>query len=125
MLRQKKVASAIVDREADYVLALKENQGELYEGVKDTFEQWEESAGDFFEKVEKSHGRIEKRRCWSVTDRECIEYLSDRGEWRGLSGVVMVECERVVDGVESSRKRYYISSLRADAKTMLESVRSH
>lgn len=46
---QKKVAGAIVDREADYMLALKENQGELYEGVKDTFEQLDESVADFFE----------------------------------------------------------------------------
>ena len=122
---QKKVADAIVEGDADYVLALKGNQRELYADVKDTFLQWDESAGDFYEKVEKSHGRIEKRRCWSVTDRECIEYLNDKGEWRGLSGVAMVECERVSEGVSSSQARYYISSLRVDAKGMLERARAH
>ena len=122
---QKKVAQAIVEREADYVLALKGNQRELYEDVKDTFKQREANSDDFYETVEKSHGRIEMRRCWSVTDSECIDYLNDKGEWLNLSSVALVECERVVEGVASSQSRYYISSMRADAKTLLESVRSH
>ena len=122
---QKKVASAIVERKADYVLALKDNQRELYEDVKDTFEQWDESAGDSFETVEKSHGRIEKRRCWTVTDSECIDYLNDNVEWRNLSSVAMVECERLMEGVKTKQRRYYISSLRVDAKTLLESARRH
>ena len=122
---QKDVASAVVEQEADYVLALKENQLGLYEDVKDTFGHRDGASVDFYETVEKSHGRIEKRRCWSVTDRECIEYFSDRGEWRGLSGVAMVECERVSGSVSSRQRRYYISCLSADAKTMLEATRSH
>ena len=122
---QKDIAQAIVDQEADYALALKGNQRELYDDVRDTFEQWDESVGDFYERVEKSHGRIEKRRCWSVTDRACIEHINDKGEWPGLSGVAMVECERVVEGESSSQKRYYISSLRVEAKALLESARSH
>ena len=124
---QKKVASAIVEREADYVLALKENQLELYEDVKDTFEQKEGGVLEcaFYETVEKSHGRIETRRCWTVTDRECIDYLNDKREWSGLSSVAMLECERLMEGAMSKQRRYYISSLRADAKAMLESVRSH
>ena len=122
---QKKVASAIVEQGADYVLALKDNQRELYEDVKDAFEQWDESAGDSFETVEKSHGRIETRRCWTVTDSECIDYLNDKAEWRNLSGVAMVECERLVGGVKTKHRRYYISSLRADAKALLESARRH
>ena len=122
---QKNIAQAIVEQEADYVLALRENQRGLYDDVKDSLEQWNESVGDFYEQVEKSHGRIEKRRCRSVTDREWIDYLNGKGEWRGLSSVAMVECKRVVEGESSNQKRYYISSLRLDAKALLESVRSH
>ena len=124
---QKKVASAIVEGEADYVLALKGNQRELRDGVKDTFEQVEGGvlAADYWETVEKSHGRIETRRCWSVGDSECIDYLNDKREWTGLSSVAMVKSERLIEGVSSERTRYYISSLRADAKTLLESARSH
>lgn len=122
---QKKVAREIVEREADYVLALKDNQRELYEGVKDTFSQADAIGCDFYEQVEKSHGRIETRRCWSVTDSECIGYLNDKEEWRNLSAVAMLECERLIEGVRTKQRRYYISSLRADAKTLLESARGH
>lgn len=127
---QKKVAREIVEQGADYVLALKGNQRELYDDVSDTFLQWDESVGDFFEQVEKSHGRIETRRCRSVTDSEWIDYLNGKGEcgeseWPALSSVAMVECERVLEGVATSQKRYYISSLGADAKALLRSARTH
>ena len=64
------------------MLALKGNQRELYDDVKDTFEQWDGSVGDSFERVEKSHGRIEARRCRSVTDSEWIDYLHSTGSRR-------------------------------------------
>ena len=89
---RKKVASEIVEQGADYALALKKNHRELYDDVKDTFLQWDRSVGDFFEQVEKSHGRIG---CRSVTDSEWIDHLNGKGEWSALSGVAMVECERV------------------------------
>ena len=82
--------------------------------LKYTFEQGDGSGameGDFYEQVEKSHGRIETRRCLSVTDSECIDYLNDKDERRGLSAVVMIECERVSEGVVSRQRRYYICSL--------------
>ena len=127
---QKKVAREIVEQGADYVLALKGNQRELYDDVKDTFLQWDEGVGDFFEQVEKSHGRIETRRCRSVTDSEWIDYLNGKSEWGksewpALSSVAMVESERVAEGVATSQKRYYISSLSADAKALLRSARTH
>ena len=122
---QKKVASEIVEQGADYVLALKKNQRELYDDVKDTFLQWDGSVGDFFEQVEKSHRRIETRRCRSVTNSEWIDHLNGKGEWPALSIVAMVECERVAEGVATSQKRYYISSLSADAKALLRSARAH
>ena len=122
---QKKVASGIVKQGADYVLALKGNQCELYDGVKDAFLQWDGSVGDYYETVEKSHGRIETRRCWSVTDSEWIDYLNGKGEWPALSSVAMVESERMAEGVATSQKRYYISSLHGDAKSLLRSTRAH
>ena len=96
--------------------------------LKYTFEQGDGSGameGDFFEQVEKSHGQIETRRCRSVTDNEWIDYLNGKGERPALSSVAMVECERVAEGVATSQKRYYISSLSADAKALLQSARAH
>ena len=80
--------------------------------------------GGFCEQAEKSHGRIEKRRCRSVTDRKCIVYINDKGDWSVLSSVAMVECERVAEEVSSSQRRYYISGLRVDAKALLETARA-
>lgn len=114
-----------VERQADYALALKDNQSELCEEVKDAFEQVEDVDCDYCEKVEKSHGRIETRRCWNVMDSERIEYLNDKRERRDLSGVAMLKSERLIEGVRSSQTRYCITSLSVDAKTMLESARSH
>ena len=54
---------------------------EQFSQMKDTFEQWEGSVGDFFEQVEKSHGRIETRRCRSVTDSEWQK------EWQRVKSV--------------------------------------
>ena len=68
---QQEIAQGILDRGAGYVLALKENQGQLYEDVRDLFE----GAAEFgFEGVphgyattlNQDHGRIERRECWSV-----------------------------------------------------------
>ena len=72
---QKEIAQTIIDRDADYVLALKENQGRLHEDVRDLFEGAQEMgfagiAYDFHETISKGHGRIETRRCWATSDRK-------------------------------------------------------
>jgi predicted transposase YbfD/YdcC len=64
---QKKIADQIVDQGADYVLALKKNQDNLYEDVKLFFEDAQERnfddiAFNYFEKVDGDHGRIEIKR---------------------------------------------------------------
>ncbi len=68
---QRAIAEQIIDGEADYVLALKGNQGTLHEDVAHYFE-WAERKGfkeiayTFSETLEKDHGRIEERRCWAT-----------------------------------------------------------
>ncbi len=70
---QRAIAEQIVDGEADYVLALKGNQGTLHEDVANYF-GWAEQVGfkeiayTFDETLEKDHGRIEERRCWATSD---------------------------------------------------------
>ena len=127
---QKETASKIIERGADYALSLKRNQSRLHEEVSELFDE----AGrepfafldcDWFETVEKGHGRAETRRCRSVSDAAFIGYLNDRGEWPKLRSVAMVESERYVDGKTSKEVRYYISSLAGDAERLLEVVRGH
>ena len=70
---QKEIAQGILDREADYVLAVKENQGQLHEDVKDLFEGGEEFAyqglpHEYATTLDKGHGRVERRECWVISD---------------------------------------------------------
>jgi len=125
---QREIAEQIVEQEADYVLALKGNQGTLHEDVAQYF-AWAEKVGfkdisyTFDETVEKDHGRIEERRCWATDD---IEWLQQKAMWQGFQSIVMVEADREVLGKERTvERRYFISSLPAAAQPLLEAVRGH
>ena len=127
---QKEIAATIIDRGADYVLALKEKKPQLHQDVTETFDQARQTGfayldHDFHETVNKGHGRIETRRCWSVSDPDHLSYMNDSNEWTKLASVVMVESERIEDGTVSTQTRYYISSLPNDARLLLASVRTH
>ena len=128
---QKEIAATIIDRGADYVLALKENQPQLHRDVKEAFADalrtgFADLDHDFCETVNKGHGRIEMRRCWSVSDPDHIDYLNDRQEWTELTSVAMVESARCDgDGRTSTEVRYYLSNLPNRADRILSAVRGH
>lgn len=127
---QKGIAATIIDRGADYVLALKENQPQLHEDVQAMFAQarrtdFAELAHDFHETIHKGHGRLEIRRCWAVSDPAHLRYVNDRQQWRHLTSLVLVESERLVAGHNSVDTRYYISSLPNQAARLLTATRAH
>ena len=110
------------------MIALKGKQGNLQQEVKQYFEWATQCPSqviqrDVCETVEKGHGRIEARRCQVTED---IDWLGQKEDWVGLKSIVMVEAEREVIGQPaSSERRYFISSLAADAVTNLRAVRHH
>jgi predicted transposase YbfD/YdcC len=125
---QKEIAAKIVAKEADYVLALKGNQGTLRDDVE-TFCIDQKSCGfkdvtaSMARTIEKDHGRIETRVYTAIGDPG---WLQNRHGWSGLRGVVMVESTReFVDGTSESETRYYITSLWPDAGVLAEAVRGH
>ena len=128
---QKEIARLIIEDSGDYVLALKENQGQLYREVKELFEDEGLVAsegdfeGDFHKTVNKGHGRLEHRRCWSIADQEYIICLNLKGEWRGLRSVAKVTGERRIGEKVSIESRYYISSLPGGAEQLLRAVREN
>lgn len=127
---QTEIAQQIISKGADYVLALKENQGRLYEGVKDSFacghrSDFEDVEHDYYEVVNKGHGRIETRRCWSISADEELDYVDEHKLWPRLSSVVMVRSERQVADQVSVETRYYISSLKGSARKLLQAIRTH
>ncbi len=125
---QKDIAAKIVSKEADYMLAVKENQPTLLAEVKAAFAAAAErddhdSIVDFAETTDKGHGRTEVRRCLSCCD---LSPISRREEWPKLATVVMVEVERTMRDQTSVERRYFISSRkRLTAKTALSTVRAH
>ena len=125
---QKEIVKEIVAKEADYVISLKGNQGTLHREVKDYLDwaeriKFKDITFDYFQTLEKNHGRIEERRCW-VTEE--IGWLEQKGEWKNLKSVVMVEAIREVVGeAKTVERRYFISSLGAKATEALRCVRGH
>jgi predicted transposase YbfD/YdcC len=125
---QKEIASKIVDQGADYVLALKGNQGKLYADAKTLFEDAQAidfADCDYHRTVDKGHGRIEIRECWATAHPEYIAALYKPELWTKLQTVVMVRTERRIGDKCETETRYYISSLPGNAKQILSAVRQH
>lgn len=123
---QKAITEAITDEGADYVLALKDNQGELRadtESIFDRIRKSDREPPEACKSVTGGHDRIETRRCWAVDVEE--KGLVDLEGWHELSAVCMVEYERVEDGERAIERRYYISSLDPDAEALLKATRRH
>jgi predicted transposase YbfD/YdcC len=126
---QTAIARTIVDKEADYVLALKENHETIYHDVIHLFADAQATGfadydADAAETVDGGHGRVEIRRSWTISDPATIAHLDPDGEWAGLRGIGMVEAERREKGRVSRERRYYLTSL-TNAATFGRAVRSH
>lgn len=124
---QKKIAHAIVEKDADYLLALKGNQGNLHDDVALFFKDCVENGFgdvpyDFTEVVDGGHGRVEVRRCWTTSS---IEWLCDKEAWKDLRTIAMVERERHIGDKVSVESAFYISCLPSDAGIIEKAARSH
>ena len=77
---------------------------------------------DFCQTLDKRHGRIETRRCWTIDDPEQLSYVETGKYWPGLRSIGMVTAERRQRDRVSVESRYYISSLESDAKRLLQAT---
>jgi predicted transposase YbfD/YdcC len=119
---------AILDKQADYVLPVKENQPRLLAALQGLFDDVEEMHWvkcDSFRTVSKGHGRIESRECWTTSDPEYLKYIATLADWQGLQSIAMVETVRRIGEQATTTRRHFISSLQSDAERMLRTVRSH
>ena len=124
---QKEIASAIIEQEADYLLAVKENQPRLYEDIEQFFHAALDGdfvgvTHDYAETAEVGHGRGEQRGCWVFGEPT---WIRDRSLWADLRSVIVVVRTRDVDGKSSSELHYYISSRQAKAVDFLQATRCH
>jgi predicted transposase YbfD/YdcC len=130
---QKSVAQAIIDQGAQYVLAVKRNQGNLYQELQDRFElaqadNFRSVQYDTYKTVDKGHGRIELRRCCTISDPDYLLSLTGSHDWPELSAIAQVRYERRVGDHTSEQIRYYITSLPSrpnHAQRILSTVRAH
>lgn len=124
---QKDIVAKIVDKKADYVIAVKGNQGNMHKDIIDWFDFAEENKfkdfeHDHFTTRDKGHGRIEKRNYYISEDIDWMEY---KDNWKNLKSIGMAIRESIQDGKTSIERRYFITSLKADAKLFAKAVRSH
>jgi predicted transposase YbfD/YdcC len=124
---QREIAQTVVERKADYGLALKSNQGSLREDVE-LFTAEQKAAGfkdttiSRATTVDGDHGRIETRTTTVIHD---VGWLQKRHNWPGLKAVIVVESEREMAGKIERETRFYITSLTQTARRLAPIVRSH
>jgi predicted transposase YbfD/YdcC len=125
------IAEAIIEKKADYILALKGNQGNLHKEAQDQFHfairnlDLQHSKGwSYDQRIEKSNGRIV-----TVTVNHRLDWMDSeiRGKWRNLRSLVHVETQTTqLDSDEVRREvRYYISSLDEPASAFQSHIRQH
>lgn len=119
---QKKIASKIRKKKADYILQVKSNQAELKEQITKIFNRKTQTSIDVVEDCD--HGRIEKRTC-QVTNE--LTFLDGKEQWKDLRTIVKITSYREdkKTGESSTNERLYISSLVDDAKLINQSIREH
>jgi len=126
---QTAIARQITESGGDYVLALKENQPDLYHETVHLFADARETGfadyqWDAAETVDGGHGRVEVRRCWTISDVETLAHLDGEGAWAGLRAVAMVEAERRVGQTVTGEQRHYLTSV-TEAQAVERAVRAH
>lgn len=125
---QTTISEVIVAKNGDWMLALKGNQGNLADEVENYFIQaeianFEGVTCDAVGSKNDAHGRIEKREIYVTED---IDWLPKKENWKNFKSIIMVKSERTVTGQSGvTERRYYISSLPADAARIANTVRNH
>lgn len=122
---QKNIAKEITEADADYVLALKGNQGTVHDEVRtylaDAIARQDPALATLTQ-VDKGHGRLETRRYWQSDQ---LGWFADRKKWAGLRSVGVVEATRQVGDKTTVERRYYLSSLPKDVAQLVKAVRGH
>ncbi len=127
---QKKIAKKIRQKKADYVLSLKGNHSTLHDDitlflsseVEKLCQGKPHNITDQHEECDKGHGRIERRLCY-VSER--LDWLTQKKDWCDIKTVAMVESQVNQGAKTTTERRYFISSMAANAKELAQAIRSH
>lgn len=123
---QTEIARQIIEQGGDYLLALKPNHPLLFEEVTAFFSQCPHEEmqllAQWEQEVEGGHGRVELRKCWVSRS---LNWLEQRGQWKGLQTVICLESMRDLGETISMERRLYLTSLPPEPKVLLKAIRKH
>ena len=125
---QKEIVKLIAEQDADYIITLKKNQGNLYKNVEQLFKEtirkgFEGESQSAYKTQEDAHGREEIRHYLMLTNIQ--SRIDPFQKWEKLNSVGMIEYVRTINGKTTVETRYYISSLPNNAQLLAVAVRSH
>ena len=123
---QKETVTAIKEAHGDYVLALKKNQKNFYDDVKDYLNDPSilKEIENYYEETEKSHSKIIIRKYYMTSN---IKWLNNKDKWDKLKsiGVEKKIITSVQTGEVNEENRYFIISFTDDIKTFADAVKKH
>ena len=127
---QTEIAQKILDRGGDYLLAVKDNQKDLADALREFFAEGETRGfGSLpvsrYQSVEKDHGRIETRQAMWVSDLSWLDKKL-REHWPKLAGIGLIQRQREINGAVSTERAYYIGSQGiTSAESFAQAARDH
>ena len=127
---QTAIAKQIVDAQANYILAVKKNQGTLYEDLENLFQgfEYEHYQDVIYETVQSTnegHDRQEFRQIWVVSEPDYQQYLRHGKLWANLKTLIKLVTVRVTANKTETTNRYFISSWHASAQDFMTAIREH
>lgn len=120
LMTQKEIARTIIEQKGDYMMALKGNQGSLYEDVQLYFNSVQEGMSSA-RSVEKNRGRIEIRTCTMAP----ADWIENKDSWIGLQSIFKIDSEIYYEGKTTQDSRYYMTSVQTGALELLGLARKH
>jgi predicted transposase YbfD/YdcC len=119
---QKDIVTQIVEKRANYLLAVKGNQKSLKEEIEDGF-KWRKS-NEFNEEWEYDHGRYEVRKCEILSAKDIL-HPNTRVDWAKIETLIKITANRTINDVTQTQTRYYISNESLLANEYNQNVRGH
>lgn len=119
---QREIAEKIIDKGAEYILAVKGNQKNLEQEILDTIKLEKPESTDTHHNLD--HGRIETRTCSTYPN---LSHITGKEKWMGIKTIARIQTQTInkASGKTRNEQRIYISSLRADAKALNTAIRKH
>jgi predicted transposase YbfD/YdcC len=125
---QTEIAEKVLENDADYLFAIKENWPQLLETIQGLFDYPDEMRWvkhHYHKTVDDDHGRSEVRECWTTSDPEYLQYITSTTNWPNVQSIGVIEATRSTGEETTVKRRYFISSLASNAERLLTTARTY